>query len=928
MADDKIVHRISLEGADDVAKKLKNIGDTGSDAFKKVKQYTDDSASGIGKAGTAFAALEGKTEGGRLASERFREAIHTLHPVLETAGLGLGNLGAFARVAGAGMGALGAAIAGSVIVGLAKLGDEALVAKKRLSDLQQNRQGGNSLFEGLDKEAQKLGTDVSNLLPGIENLIALRNQLNANGNVITAPGHAPFASQFGDLSNDKLKAAAKSLFAELLAGNATTDAATKAWTAFTAELQNAGQLTPAAVKAIASASPGAANALAQSLQKGFGNYDDLLKSLSKGTKISADEVIRDLARIGPEAEKALAINPKTFDASLDHLTSSFKSFFKSVEGDGALLSRVIDRIGDGLDKLHDRAEANRSKSPTAVPPTSPFGRLLSALGIDNPQETPNARVGKEFDALGKPDTGAAPGNRRPALEPFNPHNIENPEITDQSAVQPTGAAPSPQRDRFGQIVNPRTAEERAAYAAEERAQAAREGATIIPTHPPRLDFGDGRNGIFDQGPFSKNPNDTFEGGKLRQSSDGKRTWNNGYFDTPNGRIYDPNYDDDPRGNKVRPLWHDDPVKPDRAAGGFREPGAAGWVNGDPKPYKEHYYDFSKDPNYGPITGGSRIPPPIPGDPAGIRVRPIQEDQRSDADDAVQSGLSSLAQALSDAVDKIRSKDAGSPVAHAASGGHITGPGTSTSDSIPARLSDGEYVLNAKAVQNVGVDKLDAVNSGAAHFAEGGLAATGNGPIGFDRNNKAIYGELTGSAEVTYDPDSGGAYINGNLYPPGSPILDDPRIKAAIEKSKASMDAQQSYSGPSEYGGAGGYSHGAGGYASGGLVGNGGSRSGSFIDRLNAIGLASGGYIDVPSLAVPSGMPESAPMLNESSSVFSKDRLNMELGLLHPVTLNMPGGGSIGDFYAKPSAVAEMTRAAVDAQTFSTGKKPAWYGSGA
>ena len=33
MADDKIVHRISLEGADDVANKLKKIGDTGSDAF-------------------------------------------------------------------------------------------------------------------------------------------------------------------------------------------------------------------------------------------------------------------------------------------------------------------------------------------------------------------------------------------------------------------------------------------------------------------------------------------------------------------------------------------------------------------------------------------------------------------------------------------------------------------------------------------------------------------------------------------------------------------------------------------------------------------------------------------------------------------------------------------------------------------------------
>jgi len=37
----------------------------------------------------------------------------------------------------------------------------------------------------------------------------------------------------------------------------------------------------------------------------------------------------------------------------------------------------------------------------------------------------------------------------------------------------------------------------------------------------------------------------------------------------------------------------------------------------------------------------------------------------------------------------------------AEGGEIVGPGTSTSDSIPAMLSDGEFVMNAKAVQGAG-----------------------------------------------------------------------------------------------------------------------------------------------------------------------------------------------------------------------------------
>lgn len=38
-------------------------------------------------------------------------------------------------------------------------------------------------------------------------------------------------------------------------------------------------------------------------------------------------------------------------------------------------------------------------------------------------------------------------------------------------------------------------------------------------------------------------------------------------------------------------------------------------------------------------------------------------------------------------------------------GMVEGPGDGTSDSIPAQLSDGEFVMTAKAVKQIGVDKL-------------------------------------------------------------------------------------------------------------------------------------------------------------------------------------------------------------------------------
>jgi TP901 family phage tail tape measure protein len=54
------------------------------------------------------------------------------------------------------------------------------------------------------------------------------------------------------------------------------------------------------------------------------------------------------------------------------------------------------------------------------------------------------------------------------------------------------------------------------------------------------------------------------------------------------------------------------------------------------------------------------------------------------------------------------------------GGPIYGAGTATSDSIPALLSNGEYVVRASAVKQYGVEHFDALN--AQRFSTGGLAA--------------------------------------------------------------------------------------------------------------------------------------------------------------------------------------------------------------
>ena len=53
-------------------------------------------------------------------------------------------------------------------------------------------------------------------------------------------------------------------------------------------------------------------------------------------------------------------------------------------------------------------------------------------------------------------------------------------------------------------------------------------------------------------------------------------------------------------------------------------------------------------------------------------------------------------------------------------GAVNGPGTGTSDSIPARLSDGEFVFTKKAVDQIGVDKLQKMMDDAERAYDGGL----------------------------------------------------------------------------------------------------------------------------------------------------------------------------------------------------------------
>jgi hypothetical protein len=80
----------------------------------------------------------------------------------------------------------------------------------------------------------------------------------------------------------------------------------------------------------------------------------------------------------------------------------------------------------------------------------------------------------------------------------------------------------------------------------------------------------------------------------------------------------------------------------------------------------------------------------------------------------------------------------------AGNGPVEGPGTGVSDDIPARLSDGEFVFTAKAVEEIGEDTLMSMMKEAEAAADGRQKAMNGGLMSqqkaMDENKNVMYGQ--------------------------------------------------------------------------------------------------------------------------------------------------------------------------------------------
>jgi hypothetical protein len=88
-------------------------------------------------------------------------------------------------------------------------------------------------------------------------------------------------------------------------------------------------------------------------------------------------------------------------------------------------------------------------------------------------------------------------------------------------------------------------------------------------------------------------------------------------------------------------------------------------------------------------------------------------------------------------------------------GAVEGPGTGTSDSIPARLSDGEFVFTKKSVDVIGADELQKIMDNAERS--------------YDEDREGKYGggmmdSLMGNGGKNYDEEVHNQMLSANAMP--------------------------------------------------------------------------------------------------------------------------------------------------------------------
>lgn len=855
----------------------------------------------VGEAGKKSLQATEKTIGdARNAAERIGEPIgkvrEALAPIIEQGGIA-GALG------GAGLGGIGGLISrlasGFVSpAGLVAGITGALVGLAKLGEETDKTKarlkafgGGDDAFGKLTDQAKQLGTDVGTLAPGFERFQTYRRELLAKNR------YSPIfegGAAIAPATDDNFLKAQGALLSETRVDKTAGPDAKAAIGQFFASLFDNKQITTEAVKALQSVSPTAANFVARSVPGPYGqsfkNADELVNFTDRGGRLQPNFFISSLARNAPKATADAEAARGVTDA-FEGLEAATKRLTATMGGDHANLTKGLDEAAGYVDK--------------------------ATVGVDRLMHA------KDYQ----------PGGGK-FIGPVRPEDVSH-------APQSLGEVWSSNRgDLLGRFVG---------YLRNSAATGTGTGATDLTGGNPFGVISDFlKKAVTDPGAITDKRPQQYPTPIEQLAPTGR---------PPSG---DPNSQYDWQIAPARPPAPSQPATPEnqQRIGQAEQPQQVAGLSSIIQQVLESISAAAYNANKPdlkvnePASGGIRGEAEQPGTAVGDASQSITT--AGDKLAAALEGVTALIERVQGAGSptKVQVAAGGGSIRRLDFGGHVSGPGTSTSDSIPAMLSDGEYVIKAKSARKIGRNGLDWLNAGAPGLAAGGdvtarrLAkvnrfATGgyvdtavnvatrervdpddlrNHPEDYPGGHVQTHAGLgPGEHEIAFDYTNGGAIIDGVTYFPGHPILDDPIVQKGIAESKAAMNQPASKSKyKSDFVGRFG-EHAEGGpighFAEGGAVGN--------LQNYLTRHFAGGGQVSLPPQLTIGSPAMLDGGLDAGGGVPTLNDMGAGSEALHPVTLDF-GSRQVGGLRAAPSALNELRRAARDHEMAQTGPAPSWY----
>ncbi len=263
---------------------------------------------------------------------KLSDVLKILKPALSEAGVAVGGLGSFGRLANISFAGLAAALTGTVIVKLAELEESAARTKVTLGDLFGSTAAGEAAFKRLEESARSLKTTTQDLLPSVEALTRgldkFRETQAAGKFVALKREDLPAGLSQGQ---EAVNTAIENFFKILRAGGLDTAKATEAERQFFETLRSGGQLTADILNKLPT---GTVELLAQALGKGALTAEAFIAQVSKAP-ITIDKVAKGLAGFTAQAQQAFDTKAVVgYKEAFDDLLKTVEDLLKQGTGKG------------------------------------------------------------------------------------------------------------------------------------------------------------------------------------------------------------------------------------------------------------------------------------------------------------------------------------------------------------------------------------------------------------------------------------------------------------------------------------------------------------------------------------------------------------------------------------------------------------------